>query len=242
MCRTSTRTVSVSTQCLARIAPHRCVDAHFCRGCGWHASCHFHVRDSNRSSFRDTQRTDSRVLLPRVSFANVRPRSHRGDSLYPLGVGKLTLPPASPTPCRTMGGFSVEPFIVFRSRVRHVGFPTCPCVTILRRGGGAGMVPTKVNTSGSSLARWSSKRRMRILAAAVCLLALASAPSAAEPALVTLAVSEGKDIRFAHLTSKDGLPPGTDPRHSSGRSGFFVVQHLGRAEPVRRLPVQVLSS
>jgi hypothetical protein len=38
----------------------------------------------------------SRVLLPRVSFANVRPRPHRGDSFDPLGVGTLTLPPTSP--------------------------------------------------------------------------------------------------------------------------------------------------
>ena len=53
-----------------------------------------------------------------------------------------------------------------------------------------------------------SKCRMRSCAAAVCLLQLASALSAAEPALVRLAVSEGKDIRFAHLTTKDGLSPG----------------------------------
>ena len=38
--------------------------------------------------------------------------------------------------------------------------------------------------------------------------AIASTPTAAEPELVTLAVSEGKDIRFAHLTSKDGLSAG----------------------------------
>ena len=49
---------------------------------------------------------------------------------------------------------------------------------------------------------------MRILAAGVCFLQLASTPSAAEPELVKLAVSEGKDIRFAHLTSRDGLSPG----------------------------------
>jgi ligand-binding sensor domain-containing protein len=40
---------------------------------------------------------------------------------------------------------------------------------------------------------------------AVCFLQLASALGAAEPALVRLAVSEGRDIRFAHLTTKDGL-------------------------------------
>ena len=79
----------------------------------------FQVHDSNRSSSRDTQRTDSRVLSPRVSFADVRPRPHRGDSFDLLGVGTLTLR-LQPTPCRTMGGFrfSVEPFIVFRSDVR----------------------------------------------------------------------------------------------------------------------------
>ena len=44
--------------------------------------------------------------------------------------------------------------------------------------------------------------------AAVCLLQLAFVLSAAEPTLVKLAVTEGKDIRFAHLTSRDGLPPG----------------------------------
>ena len=70
------------------------------------------------------------------------------------------------------------------------------------------MVPPEVNTSGSSLALGSSKRRMRILAAGVCFLQLASTPSAAEPEFVKLAVSEGTDIRFAHLTSKDGLSPG----------------------------------
>ena len=50
---------------------------------------------------------------------------------------------------------------------------------------------------------------MRILAAGLCcFLQLASTPSAAEPELVKLAVSEGKDIRFAHLTNRDGLSPG----------------------------------
>ena len=94
--RACTRTASVLTRCLACSAPHRRVDAHLGRGCGWHASCHSQVHDSNRSSSRDRPRTDSRVLLPRVSFATVRPRSHRGDSFYPLGVGMLTLPPPSP--------------------------------------------------------------------------------------------------------------------------------------------------
>ena len=70
------------------------------------------------------------------------------------------------------------------------------------------MMAAKINTSGSSLARWSSKRRMRILAAGACLLQLASTPSAPEPPWVKLAVSEGKDIRFAHLITRDGLSPG----------------------------------
>jgi PAS domain S-box-containing protein len=43
---------------------------------------------------------------------------------------------------------------------------------------------------------------------AVCLLQLASVVGAAEPALVKLALTEGKDTRFAHLTTKDGLSPG----------------------------------
>ena len=43
---------------------------------------------------------------------------------------------------------------------------------------------------------------------AVGLLQLASALSSAEPALMKLAVTEGKDIRFVHLTSRDGLSPG----------------------------------
>jgi signal transduction histidine kinase/ligand-binding sensor domain-containing protein len=48
---------------------------------------------------------------------------------------------------------------------------------------------------------------MRILAAGVCFL-FSSTLSAAEPELVKLALSEGKDIRFAHLISKDGISPG----------------------------------
>ena len=89
------------------------------------------------------------------------------------------------------------------------------------------MVPARVNTSGSSLARWSWKRRMRILAAAVCFLQLASPLSAAEPELVKLAVSEGKDIRFAHLTSKDGLPPGTIRNILQDDQGFLWFNTSG---------------
>ena len=65
-----------------------------------------------------------------------------------------------------------------------------------------------MNKSGSLLTRSRSKHLIRGCAAAACFLQLASALSAAEPGLVRLAVSEGKDIRFAHLTSKDGLSPG----------------------------------
>ena len=89
------------------------------------------------------------------------------------------------------------------------------------------MVPPKVNTSGSSLARGSSKRRMRILAAGVCFLQLASTPSAAEPEFVKLAVSEGTDIRFAHLTSKDGLSPGQIRGIVQDDQGFLWVNTMG---------------
>ena len=90
------------------------------------------------------------------------------------------------------------------------------------------MVPTKVKTSGSSLARWSLKRRMRILAAAVCLLTLVSTPSAAEPGeLVKLAVSEGKDIRFAHLITRDGLSPGQIRDILQDNQGFLWFNTSG---------------
>ena len=68
---------------------------------------------------------------------------------------------------------------------------------------------------------------MRILAAAVCFLALASTPSAAEPELVKLVVSEGKDIRFAHLTSKEGLPPGTIRNILQDDQGFLWINTSG---------------
>ena len=73
-------------------------------------------------------------------------------------------------------------------------------------------------------------RRPRSCAVAVCFLQLASALSAAEPALVRLAVSEGKDIRFTHLTTKDGLSPGQI--RDILQEGVFVVQHLVLSEPV----------
>ena len=90
--------------------------------------------------------------------------------------------------------------------------------------------------------RYQQERDCKPIIAAVCFLQLASALSAAEPRLVRLAVTEGKDIRFAHLTSKNGLSPGQIRDITSGRSGFLVVQHPGCTQPVRRLPVQVLPS
>jgi ligand-binding sensor domain-containing protein/signal transduction histidine kinase len=89
------------------------------------------------------------------------------------------------------------------------------------------MVSAKVNTSGSSLARGRSKRRMRILVAGVCFLQLASIPSAAEPELVKLAVSEGKDIRFAHLTNRDGLSPGQIRDILQDNQGFVWFNTAG---------------
>jgi ligand-binding sensor domain-containing protein/anti-sigma regulatory factor (Ser/Thr protein kinase) len=70
------------------------------------------------------------------------------------------------------------------------------------------MMPATVKTSGSCGARWSWQPPARTLAAAVCCLQLASTLDAAAPELVKLAVREGTDIRFAHLTSRDGLSPG----------------------------------
>jgi PAS domain S-box-containing protein len=64
-------------------------------------------------------------------------------------------------------------------------------------------------------------------AAAVCLLQLASALAAAEPAVVRLAVTEGRDIRFAHLTSKDGLPPGTIRNILQDDQGFLWFNTSG---------------
>jgi ligand-binding sensor domain-containing protein/signal transduction histidine kinase len=68
---------------------------------------------------------------------------------------------------------------------------------------------------------------MRILAAGVCLLQLASIPSAAEPELVKLAVSEGKDIRFAHLTNEDGLSPGALRQILQDDQGFLWFNTSG---------------
>src|ERR1700719_2649308 len=74
--------------------------------------------------------------------------------------------------------------------------------------GGTGERSTRMNWSGSTLPRARTKCRIRWCVAVVCLFRLACALSATEPALVRLAVSGGEDIRFSHLTRKDGLSPG----------------------------------
>ena len=61
----------------------------------------------------------------------------------------------------------------------------------------------------------------------VCLLPLASALSAAEPALVRLAVSKGEDIRFSHLTRKDGLSPGQVRDILQDNQGFLWFNTSG---------------
>ena len=77
------------------------------------------------------------------------------------------------------------------------------------------------------MAQSRSKRRIPGGVVAVCFLQLASALSAAEPALVRLAVSEGKDIRFAHLTSKDGLSPGQVRGIVQDDQGFLWINTTG---------------
>ena len=76
---------------------------------------------------------------------------------------------------------------------------------------------------GSPVAHCGSKRRIRNCGAAICFLQLVSALSAAEPTLVKLAVSEGRDIRFAHLTSKDGLSPGQIRNILQDDQGFLWI-------------------
>ena len=61
------------------------------------------------------------------------------------------------------------------------------------------------------------------------LLALVSTPSAAEPELelVKLTVSEGKDIRFAHLITRDGLSPGQIRDILQDNQGFLWFRTPG---------------
>ena len=84
-----------------------------------------------------------------------------------------------------------------------------------------------MNWSGSTLPPARTKCRILWCVAAVCLLPFASALSAAEPALVRLAVSEGKDIRFSHLTSKDGLSPGQVRDILQDNQGFLWFNTSG---------------
>ena len=63
--------------------------------------------------------------------------------------------------------------------------------------------------------------------AALWLLHLAAVLSAAEPSLVKLAVTEGKDIRFAHLTSRNGLSPGQIRDILQDNQGFLWFNTQG---------------
>ena len=80
---------------------------------------------------------------------------------------------------------------------------------------------------GSTLPGARTKCWMRRRVAAVCLLPLASALNAAEPALVRLAVSKGEDIRFSHLTRKDGLSPGQVRDILQDNQGFLWFNTSG---------------
>ena len=66
-----------------------------------------------------------------------------------------------------------------------------------------------------------------ILAAGVCFFQFASTSSAAEPELVKLAVSEGKDIFFSHLTWNDGLSPGSIRQILQDDRGFLWINTSG---------------
>ena len=68
---------------------------------------------------------------------------------------------------------------------------------------------------------------MRGCAAAVCFLQLASILSAADRGLVRLAVSVGDDIRFSHVTSKDGLSPGQVRDIVQDNQGFLWFNTSG---------------
>src|SRR5262249_47316271 len=59
-----------------------------------------------------------------------------------------------------------------------------------------------------SLRRCRSKRWTLVSAVAACIVMLDSTRSEGQPNLVRLSVSRGADIRFTHLTTRDGLSPG----------------------------------
>ena len=80
---------------------------------------------------------------------------------------------------------------------------------------------------GSALPRVRARCQMQSWVAAVCLLLLASALTAAEPALVRLAVSKGEDIRFSQLTRKNGLSPGQVRDIVQDNQGFLWFNTSG---------------
>lgn len=84
-----------------------------------------------------------------------------------------------------------------------------------------------MNRIGSTLRRARTKCGIGKFLAAVCLGQLASALSAAEPALVRLAVSKGEDIRFSRLTRKDGLSPGQVRDIVQDNQGFLWFNTSG---------------
>jgi ligand-binding sensor domain-containing protein len=77
------------------------------------------------------------------------------------------------------------------------------------------------------LPRARTKCRIRWYVAVVCLLLFAPALSAAEPASVRLALSDGNDLRFSHLTSKDGLSPGQIGDIVQDNQGFLWFNTSG---------------
>ena len=97
-----------------------------------------------------------------------------------------------------------------------------------------------MNRSGSPLARSRSKRADAKLRGGGV---LSSACLRSERSGTRVGETRRKRRQGHPLCPSDQqgrLVPRRNPRHPSGRSGVLMVQHLGRAEPVRRLPVQIL--
>ena len=68
----------------------------------------------------------------------------------------------------------------------------------------------------------------RAVAVTLCIAAtLVSTSRAAEPELVKLALSEGKDIFFSHLTWNDGLSPGSIRQILQDDRGFLWINTSG---------------
>jgi ligand-binding sensor domain-containing protein len=78
-----------------------------------------------------------------------------------------------------------------------------------------------MNPIRRSVARSLAKRHAKRCSTVVCVLQLSCILAAAEPRLVKLAVTEGTQIRFAHLTARDGLPPGTVRNILQNDQGFL---------------------